>query len=309
MDRFLRSLLISSAGPGSMDADRTLSDIARSVLVDNPEGDAKGLREKAGLLALLNLLGIVEAFYGEMPQGARSQTGAKSAGAAGAAKELALATSGAETPSAAATPTTPAANAAGDGPFSMVSSLSKLLAGGGPAGAIDPALVAGMLALVSAMAKARPGLAKPAGEAARDTTGETTSAAQAVVAPPGDEPGQTGGSEKPAPVVQQGSLSPLQQILGIDPKVLTLVLNVVADLMKSRSLEAKEKAPEPGPDRQEKAETPAAVGAGGKDIVRAGLKRRAPASRLYHKPGLGIYRTVPEAARSDLRPDARPDAS
>jgi len=309
VDRFLRSLLISSAGPGSMDADKTLSDIARSVLVDNPKGDAKGLREKAGLLALLNLLGIVEAFYGEMPQDARSQTGATSAGTAGVAKELVLATSGAETASVAATPATPAANAAGDGPFSIVSSLSKLLAGGGPAGAIDPALVAGMLGLVSAMAKARPGLAKPAGEPTRDTTGETTSGAQAVVAPPGDEPGQTEGGEKPAPVVQQGSLSPVQQILGIDPKVLTLVLNVVADLMKSRSLEAKEKAPEPGADRQEKAETPAAVGAGGKDIVRAGLKRRAPASRLYHKPGLGIYRTVPEAAESDLRPDARPDAS
>lgn len=97
MDRSLRNSLTSSVGT-SVEIEKSLSEIARAVLVDAPGDDPTDLREKAGLLALLNLLGIVEAFY--------------CAGTPAAQRTTATA------------PPTPS-----DSPFSLVSSLARLIPG------------------------------------------------------------------------------------------------------------------------------------------------------------------------------------
>ncbi len=63
MDKCLRSLLISLAGAEQAVDRGSLSELARAFLADESIQTPESLREKAGLLALLNLMGIVETFY------------------------------------------------------------------------------------------------------------------------------------------------------------------------------------------------------------------------------------------------------
>jgi len=320
VDRFLRSLLTSSAGV-SVDTDRSLSEIARSVLSDSAGGDPKSFREKAGLLALLNLLGIVEAFYGEMPASMGSKSTALAVrdpvvDALVKTPSPAPAQAVQTPPAAPSQPETsaeereqapePPGQSTGqtvppEGPLSIVSSLAKMLgsmqqqappAGGPPQGGTgsapsvagmlagaDPALIAGLLSAVATMARSRPAPRAPVkveGEALSE--GPTESGTQAAEPEPGPEA---------APP------SPLQQVLGFDPKVLTLALNILAEIMKSRSAEPKEKpAAEARAPEQMASKTPATD-----SRQSSSGSARKPGARL-HKPGLGIYRSP----RSSIRP-------
>ncbi len=63
MDKCLRSLLISLAGAEPEVNNSGLSELARVFLASDSFQSPELVREKAGLLALLNLMGILEAFY------------------------------------------------------------------------------------------------------------------------------------------------------------------------------------------------------------------------------------------------------
>lgn len=63
MDKCLRSLLISLAGAESEVNSSSISELARCFLASDSSQSPELVREKAGLLALLNLMGILEAFY------------------------------------------------------------------------------------------------------------------------------------------------------------------------------------------------------------------------------------------------------
>ncbi|MGE5579536.1 MAG: hypothetical protein ACM3WU_05750 [Bacillota bacterium] len=312
-----------------MDTDRSLSEIARSVLSDGAGGDPKSFREKAGLLALLNLLGIVEAFYGEMP----APMGSTST-ALGVRDPVVDALIKTPAPAPAqdiqappVAPTQPDTDAgqsqpapcpptqstgqvtASEGPISIVSSIAKMLgslqphappgAGSSQSGTgsapsiasmlagLDPALIAGLVSAVATMARARPSSRAPVKVDEQSSSEGPTESGTSAAEP---EP-----SPEPAPP------SPLQQVLGIDPKVLTLALNVLAEIMKSRSFEPKEKPV---------AESRASEQAASKTLsieprLAPSVTTRKPGARL-HKPGLGIYRSprslirpVPQQAQED----------
>lgn len=292
-----------------MDTDGPLSEIARSVLADKAAGDVKSFREKAGLLALLNLLGIVEAFYGEVPaQGDGAPAIAVRDPAVDAlvkapASEIAPPPHAQGAPAPASPPV---------GPISIVSGLTKLLgsmqppsqasaaetqpgsaaaphAGGSPLQGLlnnlDPALIASVLGMVASMARARP--ARP----------PIKVEAQGVEGTPSESGTQTA---EPEPSPEAAPPSPLQQLLGIDPKVITLVLNVLAELMKSRQVPESKDKPAAGPDAGATADAraqqpPARPVPKGRSHLAA--TARKPALRL-HKPGLGIYRSPRFAPRS-----------
>lgn len=293
-----------------METDKTLSDIARSVLVSSPESDQRTLREKAGLLALLNLLGIVESFYGD-GQSAQSSMSLLSSLALG---------SGAQAPEKPKEP---------DLISSVMSLAGKLLGGTQGHGGIDPAMVGTLMGALSALSKTRALAPRPAA---------TTPAASTSAAPDSKSPGAPSGDDAEGETLdgtgdsqdREASIedavesgeprapkettsppevpaspeaapqSPLQQILGIDPRIITLALNVLADIMKARNAAQTEKAgtgqkrPAPRPESSGP-ETEVTVTPDGKTVV-IPKSRRQPRERLYHKPGLGIYRTRLEDA-------------
>ena len=288
MDRFLRSLLTSSAGD-SVNTDKSLSEIARSVLVDKTDGDAKTFREKAGLLALLNLLGIVEAFYGALPS---SEGGAPAGQLAVHDPAVEALARTAVSPPAAPEPAPAPAPAVPEGPISIVSTLTKLMGSASTAqpgtspianllSSLDPSMIASMLGMVAAMAKARP--AKPPAKVeAQDSD---------------DVPDESGTSQaEPNPSPEPAPPSPLQQLLGVDPKVLTLILNVLAEFMKSKAAEPKEKPAVAKPNADARADGAPAVEAHAHQPA-----ARRTLSRL-HKPGLGIYRAPCAPAKPQVRP-------
>ncbi len=324
MDNSLRSLLTSSVGD-LMDTDGSLSEIARSILIDKSAQGANSVREKAGLLALINLLGIVDAFYKETDTGEGRETVQVSQGAASA--EIAKTPKATEAAGMAEAPRTTGPDPALDalmkappsalpqsqpsaqpqwgpeGPVSIVSSLSKLLGGAqapahpeGPStgeeapdgtpslgsilSSLDPSAIAGMVGALASLAKPRP--ARQTGK-----IGETPSDISTSTAP------------DPAPP------SPLHQALGIDPKILTLILNVAAEFMKNRNTEPKDK---PGETRTP-AEKPAKLQVSGPHVpgerpakpqITKGFPGQEPSARRSafrpHRPGLGISRSprVPE---------------
>ncbi|MGI6632774.1 MAG: hypothetical protein ACOX5M_06940 [Bacillota bacterium] len=246
-----------------METDRTLSDIARSVLTESHETDPRSLREKAGLLALLNLLGILESFYAEGDSQKSSINLIKSM-----AEDAVL------------SPPQPEAKET-DLTSSVMAAASKLLSG--PQGGIDPALIGTLMGALSAMTKARNLSPQPPSEPA-----ETAA----------DSDSQDSGAEakdKP-PAEPKTPASPLQQILGIDPRIITLALNVLADLMKARNTGEKQPGQESSrEDGSHKQPTEVTVTSDGKTVVIPTAKSK-PRERLYHKPGLGIYRKTPDKA-------------
>ncbi len=301
-----------------MDTEKTLSEIARSVLVSSPESDQKTLREKAGVLALLNLLGIVLSFYGDS-QGAQSSMGLLSS--------LALA------------PGAPSVEKPKEPDLlsSIISLAGKLLGGTQGQGGIDPSLIGTLMGSLSALSTARAmsprpqvstadtaispaGSRGPAGQgdssdgsAESEAPGQRTSESDADSPEEGTpiEDGGQGGERQTAveasppqkaapPPGQSPQQSPLQQILGIDPRIITLALNVLADLMKAKNAAQSERSssyegklasgPRPGAGDAEVTVTP-----DGKTVV-IPKARKQPRERLYHKPGLGIYRKRTEEA-------------
>lgn len=63
MEKYLRSLLASLDGVEQTVSNGSLSRLAQVCLTSEGAGDPAWVREKAGLLALLNLMGILEVFY------------------------------------------------------------------------------------------------------------------------------------------------------------------------------------------------------------------------------------------------------
>ena len=302
MDRSLQSLLTSS-GAVSTEAEKSLSEIAKAVVVDRPGEDKKSVREKAGLLALLNLLGIVDAFYSETaaekeapaadvaPPSAPNPTESLPSPLSALAKLI----SSASPPQP--TPADSQASPVGTSSPPTGSALSNLLAN------VDPAILASMLGLVSGLAKARlprpPTAAEetsqPLDGAGKSETAQEAGAAEVpcpqesgpAVPRPATEPGAKAPDQ--AGLGQASPPSPLQQILGIDPKVLTLVLNLLAELMKARPQE--QRSIEQGKGKEVRTgETTTSV----QDSSAApalGVRKTPLGPRLYHKPGLGIYRS------------------
>lgn len=295
-----------------MNTDGPLSEIARSVLVDKAAGDVKSFREKAGLLALLNLLGIVEAFYGVVPA---EDDGATAIAVRDPAVDALIKAPAGESEAPPPAHGVPAPSSPPVGPISIVSGLSKLLGsmqppagaagaqaepgsaaapqtGGSPISSLlsnlDPALIASVLGVVASMARARPARAPIKVEA------------QSAESAPG-ESGTPAAEPEPSP--EAAPPSPLQQLLGIDPKVITLVLNVLAELMKSRQAAEQKDKPAAGQ----------AAGATGEARAEQSVARPASEARSHppatarksalrpHKPGLGIYRSPRFTARSALQ--------
>lgn len=294
-----------------MDTEKTLSEIARSVLFSSPESDQKALREKAGILALLNLLGIVLSFYGDT-QGAQSPMGLLSS--------LALASG---TP-AAEKPKEP------DLMSSIISLAGKLLGGTQGQGGIDPSLIGTLMGSLSALTMARAASSRPSvstpepatspsgtrGAGSQDDAGTGSTDAEAPGR--GESQGDTESAEEKASGEETGRgerktaegasshqtaqptgqspTSPFQQILGIDPRIITLALNVLADIMKARNAsQAQSEKNQPYESRAASGSRSGVVDAevtvtpDGKTVVIPKTKKQ-PRERLYHKPGLGIYR-------------------
>ncbi|MGI6642514.1 MAG: hypothetical protein ACOX3V_00625 [Bacillota bacterium] len=255
-----------------MDNQRTLSEIARTLVLEHAEQDGKSLREKAGLLALLNLLGILDTFFGdglkeedlEPAQTHEESTPKPNSEIA----EIQSVSTAAIEPSG---PTVREGLENSTPTASLFGSLAKVLgASSGGDGTSSQGLDPTLIGLLLSLATNLPKLMKPKTSGA---TGDVESKEGADAKDAGvDSP-----AEKPAP---------LQQILGFDPKILTLILNLLAglDIMKPKS-EAKT------PPNSDVSET----------IIAESHKQEAPAtssprskprSRL-HKPGLGIYRNWP----------------
>ncbi len=286
-----------------MDNQRTLSEIAKALMVEHPEKDPKSLREKAGLLALLNLLGIMDAFFGEglkvddlvPPQTREEPTPERSlepskAYLPEASSEIAETTSVSKATLELSRP--PGEDSSG-APASLFGSLAKILgaSSGGDGGSyqgLDPAIIAPMLSLASMLPK----LMKPKASGT-EGDGESSEAAN-----PADA-GLNAPAEKP---------SPLQQVLGFDPKILTLILNLIAglDILKPKQAEyrqsgLKEPEPEspqsncvsePGTDPLQLPGKEPSLATHRKESPLGSSPRGKPRSRL-HKPGLGIYRNWP----------------
>lgn len=294
-----------------MDTEKTLAEIARTVLLSGPESDQKSLREKAGILALLNLLGIVLSFYGDS-QAAQSSMGLLSSLALG--------------------PAAPAPDRPREPDLlsSIMSLARKLLGASQGQGGIDPGLIGTLMGSLTALSTARSmALRAPAPapqSSSPDPSGESRTAETQDDSSPeagcrgegetgdggGDVEGGSGneGSEAPArasagdaalpqkvqaPGQSQGSqVSPLQQVLGIDPRIITLALNVLADFMKARNaMQSERNALHEGKSNIQNRPSPGdaelTVTPDGKALV-IPKARKQPRERLYHKPGIGIYR-------------------
>lgn len=352
MDRFLKSLLISLGGSELMISEKTLSDIAKALLVHNPDGNPKSLREKAGLLALINLLGIMDAFFGvTLPQSQEDLLKSVKEESEGMpVGEVSPPPLTESTSSLAIANVAPSAPLVGEPTLSLFSTLAKSLSaapvtneratghsGGAPEGAgsldgFDPKMLASMLSMASTLLKAF----KP--RASEDEKSEG----------PNDREGLAGESSQEP----QKQPSPLQQALGFDPKILTMLLNIIAnmDFMKQKVGDVKNQEPkldvpegsedrtiehksvrhrprlheptehkqltqeviqresgeqrppepkalaEPTPERgvpkqdASKREAPEALS---KDPLISLIRKRPTARKVYHKPGLGIYRGWP----------------
>jgi len=324
VDRSLQSLLTSS-GAVSTEAEGSLAEIARAILVDKPGEDKRSVREKAGLLALLNLLGIVDAFYSESPES--DQEASDAIPSSSSSSSPSLAQSSAPSPSEgppsllpALTRLISAASQPDAGPGSQSTHAGVPAPAGGPLssllGSLDPALLAGMLGLVSSIARARMPRQPDSGEGAHGDSAvpsgsEGVQEASVRELPPGqpdsagtsaESPGGSPVAPKAAGPTPASQPSPLQQVLGIDPRVLTLALNLLAELMKSRTLEQK-------PSEQARQKEPCAgetsVPKTHEASVGTAATRKAPLGpRLYHKPGFGIYRSPNPAHRAKTHPDS-----
>lgn len=278
-----------------METEKTLSEIARSVLIASPETDPRSLREKAGLLALLNLLGIVESFYGD------GQTVQSSVN---------LIRSIAENPMS---PPTQEPSKQPDLAASIMSLATKFLGSGQGQGGFDPALIGTLMGAVSAMSKSRGQGSRPS---ARAGDAEVIQLEGENEDEDSEEIGDQSAPEEEEPQAEVSKPSPpsaLQQILGIDPRIITLALNLIADLMKARTAGSSEKpasgatgsssSPDeprlspPETSEDNKPSTEVTVTSDGKTVVIPTTKKH-PRERLYHKPGLGIYRQKPDKTQA-----------
>ncbi len=277
MDRFLRNLLTSSAGVDLVTSDSTLSEIARSLLADGSGEDQRSLREKAGLLALLNLLGIVESFYGEGSYFGEGQF----------AEETAITTmKPAETQNLQSIQAEPPDIGSAREPITpLFSILSKLLAG---QGSMDPAMLTSLIGLVSSLSKVFPGKASVPDEQESEEGSKH------------EDPDQAEGVAPEAGITRKlEHVSPLQQILGMDPKLLTAILNFIANMDFMRSKTSQEPkvppVPESAPEVQDIAPeaTPVRLSEDKRQLVVAKSRPKPSAPRTGHKPGFGIYRGWP----------------
>ncbi len=316
MDRYLRSLLISLAG-AEPTVNSSLSELARSCLADENLQNPELMREKAGLLALLNLMGILEVFYADEglmdspvfePQDSsekalESKTEAELnlPGQSFSQSELltSLLTGASDSKgSQEATASLSKAlnledNAIKENTLaSILSTIPKLL-GQKEGGGIDPALLTALITAISSMSKGKP---VPASKQDSALVSEGEAANHT------DEPSQM---ESPVQPVSQG----------LDPQLITSLFNFVAglDLSKSKSANRQERPAVSKTAVEEGQEDRAQITLAHdhKSIVTSKAPRtssqppslseflrqpsqstRKPASRPFdsHKPGVGIRR-------------------
>lgn len=262
----------------------SLSDIARSLLVDSPGASNKTIREKAGILALLNLLGIMDAFYGEAGAEETSAKAEKTEDQESGAKpaqghsQIALA----ERPGTA------------DASSNILSLLSRAIGSAGQAQeenrrSPDLALLAPLLSIVTMLSRSLNRTAQP------EQQGKA------------EEPGAGDGQNQSEKSRSDGGTISLSQLL--DPKLLTFLLNFIAgmDFMRNRNADPKpqdtpsaEAAPRQSQPALQAAERRSCATeipqnkvetqASDKTANMEPHYRRPPTPRLYHKPGYGIYR-------------------
>ncbi|HHW18914.1 MAG TPA: hypothetical protein GXX30_08425 [Firmicutes bacterium] len=289
-----------------MGSTNPLAEIARSLLLEDQSQTPMKMREKAGILALLNLLGIVDAFYGaESPAGevspSLSKNTAPSAGEeepgtrqvpstiANIVSALSGMTPGLEPPQSAFKEDTVA---------SVLSAVTRLV--GQREGGLDPNVVAALLKVMSSMSRAkssRPGRNTSAQkQGQKEEPGAMTECPSSRDAPSPAETGEPSGEPAKDPESKSvseasESKSELQASLGIDPKLLTVLFNFLAglDLSKQKTPPKQELVSKPRTDAEPKQDTSITVSPDGKTIItESRAARPKPEPRSYHKPGLGI---------------------
>jgi hypothetical protein len=257
VDKCLRSLLISLAGAEQAVDRGSLSELARAFLADESIQTPESLREKAGLLALLNLMGIVETFYntGDSVEHEFSDEGHGVPVAPGqpeapfrgqdssqlqSLSSLVSLLSGISGPDSGkgGTPTSPGSLLTGSGAIkedalvSVLSAIPKLL--GSKEGGIDPSILTALLKLMSSVPKI-----KTFSEDCKDpentcSTGETRAIIDTKAEEEGNAlnaacPGERGPSLGDTGQAHQSG-SP-----GLDPRLITSLFNFLAGLDLSRS--------------------------------------------------------------------------
>ncbi len=262
MERYLRSLLVSLAGAEQTVNRGSLSELARAFsAVESPE-NPESVRERAGLLALLNLMGILEVFYtaGEsmdssvsgiahsspestesaVPAPITTPTGELSVAAPGngfpqmqsiAAIVAGLANQESSREPETAAHTLPDAGSGAtkqDALASVLSAIPMLL--GGKEGGIDPSLFAAMLKLISSMSKA-----KPVAATRQDSFLISEDAPEAS---PGTETGKSVSPDTQShqTEIHSDTLQPSYQgSQGLDPNLISSLFNFLAGLDMSKT--------------------------------------------------------------------------
>lgn len=289
-----------------MSSNKTLSEIAKSLLVDNQEDEPESLREKAGLLALLNLLGIVDMFYDTQESAQKPATTTRQPKeiapvqdtnkAASSRHETTPAQDSHKTSSNArhslaelvstisgesATPSGPAESLRENSVGCLLSALTKFCRN--KEGALDPNIVTALIKMASSLARGKND--KPTGA----TSGENAS-----VKP--DE--HTTLSETTLKIHDSGtgtkqnkSRTETQSSLGIDPKLITVLFNFLAglDLPKTKSTARSGTESAANKDAEAKDDTAITLSSNGKAIIAKHKHNKTRSEpRTYHKPGFGI---------------------
>ncbi|HOA71001.1 MAG: hypothetical protein WBL52_01200 [Bacillota bacterium] len=327
MEKYLRSLLASLDGVEQTVSNGSLSRLAQVCLTSEGAGDPAWVREKAGLLALLNLMGILEVFYaaGELQEvSAPRRTGLDEAGLDAGRPD----TTGDDRPATQAAPSdtgpetsagssgspkdSPVAEAIAQPAATQGSIQTQAQPAGLPGtqgGAAKPDALAPLLSalplllgskqggidpnLISAILKLIPSLTRSKPASAPEASGDAAAVSK-------EEPTAS----------SQGSF-------GLDPKLIVSLVNFLAGLEKSRSKPASTPVGPPPPEAPGKhgQEVQISLSPDGESVIAKPVSKQPsqciktpvqpPAQR--HKPGVGIRRGWLKQRR--LEPDEIQDGT
>ncbi len=312
MERYLRSLLASLDGVEQTVNKGSLSRLAQTFLTGEGSDDPGWVRAKAGLLALLNLMGILEVFYaaGELAEIPAVSEGGEEEG------QVSTGSSAPETGPEAPTggPVLPQGHPIADTilqparregslqPQSEPSGLADthsgaarpdalapllsaipLLLGSKEGGGIDPTLISAILKLVSSLSRSKPASATEDGSFSGDEPCETYSET------PGDSPGDATRTSS------QGSLGP-------DPNLIASLLNFLAGLDKSEQKTGRSTNGRPPPEVAEKDDQKVEItlSPDGKSVIARSSPRITPQA-----PSLSEFLRQPsQCAKTPVQPPA-----
>ncbi len=254
MERCLRNLLVSLDGAEPTVNKGSLSELAQTFLTSEGSDHPAKLREKAGLLALLNLMGILEVFYaaGETAERPASDAAQDSQVSTGSSTQETVPAAPGGSPDSAeqhpvaevlarlvndkgssrppvqphASPDTPGEMALrADALTPLLSAIPSLLCS--KEGGIEPALLSAILKLVTSPSKTKPA-----------STGKSSSPAdEAQEATAGAGEASEDDAIKPS---SQGSL-------GLDPNLIASLLNLLMGFDRARQKTSVRTADRPPP--------------------------------------------------------------